>query len=485
MSGKGGKGGPKGGKGKGKGGKGKGEDVNPKELAAREAAQKVNDIDSDEIKYLLGVEYVKLKEAVDNEDRMLGQYQQEREKLNYNWIISKKELEDQKGELINKDRELGDLKENHMMTLNLFKQKVKHLLFQNQDNQTALKKDVEVTLKQLEDEHRIGERELKFDNRALNMQVKEQEVNQNEYMFALKTEYDRNMTQLRQDYERVYNDVKAKYHLKMQKLRAEMEETRARMIKQIEDKKDLAIKNLTQSHAEKYSNIKNYYSDITATNLDLIKQLKSKINELQKEEDSDRKLLAQIEAEAKNLNDPLNALNAEILRLTEEMKEYEKLKKEKDRVKDEIEQAELEFRRNEFEYEVKLQQFKYLERETNALSDKFNEAVYEIQRKTGLKNLILEKQVAFITDNIEIRDLQLNQVITSSNIDPKILGEITRSIEEVESAKDELIQEYQKELQQIRKAHTHMVKAYEGKLAEFVIPVEELGFDPLVPTNTE
>jgi len=30
-----------------------------------------------------------------------------------------------------------------------------------------------------------------------------------------------------------------------------------------------------------------------------------------------------------------------------------------------------------------------------------------------------------------------------------------------------------------------MVKAYEGKLAEFVIPVEELGFDPLVPTNVE
>jgi hypothetical protein len=29
------------------------------------------------------------------------------------------------------------------------------------------------------------------------------------------------------------------------------------------------------------------------------------------------------------------------------------------------------------------------------------------------------------------------------------------------------------------------VKAYEGKLAEFVIPVEELGFDPLVPTNVE
>jgi hypothetical protein len=47
--------------------------------------------------------------------------------------------------------------------------------------------------------------------------------------------------------------------------------------------------------------------------------------------------------------------------------------------------------------------------------------------------------------------------------------------------KSQLIAELQQQLSQIRKAHSHMVKAYEGKLAEFVIPVEELGFDPLVP----
>jgi len=72
-----------------------------------------------------------------------------------------------KSELINKDKEISDLQENHMMTVNLYKQKVKHLLFQNQDEQTSLKKDVEVKLKYSEDEHRIKERELKFDNRSL------------------------------------------------------------------------------------------------------------------------------------------------------------------------------------------------------------------------------------------------------------------------------------------------------------------------------
>ena len=47
------------------------------------------------------------------------------------------------------------------------------------------------------------------------------------------------------------------------------------------------------------------------------------------------------------------------------------------------------------------------------------------------------------------------------------------------------IEELQEELKQIRAAHVHMVKAYDGKLSEFVIPVEELGFNPLVPSNQD
>ena len=50
-------------------------------------------------------------------------FQQDREKLNYNWIISKKELDDQKSEIINKEREIQDSKENHIMSINLYNQR--------------------------------------------------------------------------------------------------------------------------------------------------------------------------------------------------------------------------------------------------------------------------------------------------------------------------------------------------------------------------
>ena len=83
------------------------------------------------------------------------------------------------------------------MTLNLYKQKIKHHQFQNQDQQTQLKKEVEITLKQLEDEHRIKERELKTDNRNLKIQLNEQEIGHSDYTYAMKLEEDRMMTELR------------------------------------------------------------------------------------------------------------------------------------------------------------------------------------------------------------------------------------------------------------------------------------------------
>ena len=60
---------------------------------------------------------------VEEEEKLMAFFQQEREKINYNWIIAKKEVDDSKSELINKQREIEDLKEGHIMTLNIYKQK--------------------------------------------------------------------------------------------------------------------------------------------------------------------------------------------------------------------------------------------------------------------------------------------------------------------------------------------------------------------------
>jgi len=53
-----------------------------------------------------------------------------------------------------------------------------------------------------------------------------------------------------------------------------MEEYSNRVIKELEQKKEMKIKEITNINNRKYKEIKNYYNDITATNLSLIKSFK-------------------------------------------------------------------------------------------------------------------------------------------------------------------------------------------------------------------
>jgi hypothetical protein len=53
-----------------------------------------------------------------------------------------------------------------------------------------------------------------------------------------------------------------------------MDKSRKEEIKKIEDMKNSKIKDLTEKHDRKYNDIKDYYFEITNTNLDIIRFLK-------------------------------------------------------------------------------------------------------------------------------------------------------------------------------------------------------------------
>ena len=53
--------------------------------------------------------------------------------------MEKKSLEDKKTDRRNKERELQDLEEKHQVEIKVYKQSVKHLLFEHQDETTIHK----------------------------------------------------------------------------------------------------------------------------------------------------------------------------------------------------------------------------------------------------------------------------------------------------------------------------------------------------------
>jgi hypothetical protein len=244
------------------------------EEEAKARADAVDDIYDDEFKKTLRLEARKLEEMIKKEEGQIAHHNDERLRINYFWLVGKKELEDKQAELRNKEREYQDLEEKHKIEIKIYKQRLKHLVFQNSDQLTQLKKDAQITLKNIEDEHRITERELKQDIRALKVAKKEQEVRHQDYLNSLTKTYNQKKTDIRKEYERISQEIQTRFKHKMFLLRADKERKRKQEIERIEKKKNDAIRALTEKHTRKYNEIKAYYSEITNTNMDIIKQLK-------------------------------------------------------------------------------------------------------------------------------------------------------------------------------------------------------------------
>jgi hypothetical protein len=66
-----------------------------------------------------------LRGEVEHEREERNYFQLERDKVNTFWEISKKELEDRKAELRNKDREMEELEERHQVEIKVYKQKAR------------------------------------------------------------------------------------------------------------------------------------------------------------------------------------------------------------------------------------------------------------------------------------------------------------------------------------------------------------------------
>lgn len=91
-----------------------------------------------------------------------------------------------KAELRNKDREMEEMEERHQVEIKVYKQKVKHLHYEHQNDMTQLKTQGEVDAKLQSEAQRNKELSLKKSNKAAKTEIKEQEIAQEDIIKNLK-----------------------------------------------------------------------------------------------------------------------------------------------------------------------------------------------------------------------------------------------------------------------------------------------------------
>lgn len=426
----------------------------------------------------------RLHKLTKKEEHDFNEFQQQREKLNYFWIVEKKKLEDKRVELRNKDRELQDLEEKHQVEIKIYKQRLKHLLYEHQNEIANKKTEAEKALKMAQDDDREVESDVKEDRRSLNNALKEIEVTHEEYIRGLKKEQDQKITMLRHEFERKANEVQKTYDARMKKTRDGLDRRRKEEIKAIEEKKHSMIDKLMAEHQKAFADIKNYYNDITHNNLDLIKSLKEEVKELEAEERKDQIRLHEKMQENKKLSAPLKKMQEDVIRLRQELEEYKTEKAEMRRIKAALLVVEGSQSTLSWEHETLLQRLNELKTERDELNQNLKASMYEVKQKSAFRGMLLEKKLAALERVQEEKEAQLNEVLSKANLDPTVLGQVKGHVDDVLLRKNNEIRKYQAEIVRLKQLHEQLQAFMKKKLHEYGLTISELGYEPIKPEKT-
>ncbi|XP_011926618.1 PREDICTED: growth arrest-specific protein 8 isoform X2 [Cercocebus atys] len=452
----------------------------------------------------------RIREELDREREERNYFQLERDKIHTFWEITRRQLEEKKAELRNKDREMEEAEERHQVEIKVYKQKVKHLLYEHQNNLTEMKAEGTVVMKLAQKEHHTQEGVLRKDMRALKVELKEQELANEVVVKNLRLKHTEEITKMRNDFERQVREIEAKYDKKMKMLRDELDLRRKTELHEVEERKNSQINTLMQRHEEAFTDIKNYYNDITLNNLALINSLKEQMEDMRKKEDHLEREMAEVSVQNKRLADPLQKAREEMSEMQKQLANYQRDKQILLCTKARLKVTEKELKDLQWEHEVLEQRFtkraraqavwttprccgsgRYwkatshrssvfqVQQERDELYRKFTAAIQEVQQKTGFKNLVLERKLQALSAAVEKKEVQFNEVLAASNLDPAALTLVSRKLEDVLESKNSTIKDLQYELARVCKAHNDLLRTYEAKLLAFGIPLDNVGFKPL------
>lgn len=228
----------------------------------------IDDVDTSEMtRDKLEQFILKVKEELEKERIEKNYFQIERDKIRTFWEIARQQLEEVKTELRNRDRAGEEALEENEAFLEVEKQKIKHLKYEQQAAGAALRSENLVTLKAAKEDYTCQEMELLSDKRNLKQEMREKIIASQDEMRRAKLIHAEQLSKVRQEFEERVRQIEDKAEKKLTETKLELSDKQKSEIENTEYRKSKQLSELIASHEKAFLDLKNYYNDITLNNL--------------------------------------------------------------------------------------------------------------------------------------------------------------------------------------------------------------------------
>ncbi|CAE7227074.1 DRC4 [Symbiodinium natans] len=406
--------------------------------------------------------------------------QLEKDMVNRFYEITKSEVKQVEAELLNMDRKMEILERDFRVHIKVHEQKVQNLEYEHKEAKRQVHENGDMDLQKARDLHSEQLLNMNKEKLELKRDIRETQLENEDEVKMMLQGFAKRLQNLRDTFEQNHQQLQAQYEEQVEQLKIDLELRRKVEIHEIEERKNQHINELLFNHQEAFDEIKAYYNDITHDNLQLIKSLKDEIFEMKEKEKTNKKKMDLLRQENRDLTRPLEEKLAEQRALEEELKTYTKDKMALKNLKAHFKKLEEQITEAKQEYRTCEDKYRKMEKERDDLYKRFKKAVQEIQRKAELgKNVVLEKKLETLSQQFDEKQAQLTEVLTNARLDPTIVGNVTKKLEQVLGAKNRQIKDLQYQVHQATKQYNDTIRVYESKLGSLGVDPEEIGFEAI------
>ncbi|KAM7534130.1 hypothetical protein Aperf_G00000108972 [Anoplocephala perfoliata] len=418
---------------------------------------------------------VLLREELERERAERNKMALERDKVTTFWETSKQQAEEARGLLRKKERELEDAEERHQMEMRVYRQKIKHLLFEQNARHVDSRQDTIVTLNARAEETRIEVRELLNENYRLKAQMRFRELESEDVVKNLTKQHETEMTALRQDFILQAEEMKQLADKKAVQLRDDLETQLASEIHATEERRNLHIKQLEMAHSKALNNMKSYYNDITLGNINVIKTLKESIEDLRSNLFRMHQDLETSKSEMSEYKKKLHESENQNRNLRKVAHLFDSEKFAHNVTRANLRAANKAKANYEMLYTIAQTRLEELESDMKRLTERMEIALLEIKKKSVLRSALLEKKLIRLVSTLEVKQAEVDALLMTG-ADPEAVNESRRNLEELMNRKNTAIKELQLEVARMAKAYTDLWNICEQKLGDemssYIKPIE-------------
>lgn len=419
-----------------------------------------------------------IHDALEEEQQLRSYFQAERDKVNEMWGITEKELQNERYRLQNVESEIEELERQHQIEMKVYKQKVRHLIYDYQVAIKQLKSKNDEQLMQSEAAHqkRLADIRAERQQRIEKMQgtLDEQEgkiVEQREsHQYMIKVIK-------KQSHERELARLTAAYEAKLSNLRENLELRRRAEINDVEERRNEYINGLTRQHEAKFAEVKEYYNSITRNNLEVIQSLKEEIALMRKNDEQNESLMYSVEQENHNLASPLEEAERDVAELQQRKKKYVQDKQSISMTRARLRMLQEEIRNLSDSHFTLERQYAKVYEEREDLRNRFETTLRESVDMVDERNAALQQYLLEASAKVEERDAQFDAVLAAMHLEPATMVAVNEQIEHELAVKNQMIKDLHFELRKAEKKVAAVLNEYERRCnAAGLPPLSQVSF---------